>query len=204
MWTDFLDKITARRQHSPDVLLRLNPRLADLPLPIQRYDDPFLPFGKAIINATRQHVCGYMLDMAAYLALGAAGMVALERTIGVIGLDIPKILHGPFAGQDFSPAFERTAFDIDAVTLVDAGDLAHYLTNAPGAAFVVEDDMSMVAPERGGLLLPNADKQISNRLVFRDRNADVITLRITGDDVLYAGRGDNFVESTVKALESYT
>ena len=74
MWTDFVQRLTnARTRNQSDVVLMLNPRVDRLPLPIQRYDDPFFPFGKEIVRATHQSVCAYVFDLASYLALGAAG-----------------------------------------------------------------------------------------------------------------------------------
>ena len=99
----------AQAARDSDLALMLSPRLAQMPLPMQRYDDPFLPFGKAIIDATRDLVCAYVFDLAAYLALGAAGAVALERTIAYAGTDdaTVTILHAPFVGAAYVDAADR-------------------------------------------------------------------------------------------------
>src|SRR4051812_25649910 len=95
----------------------MSPRLTKMPLPMQRYDDPFLPFGKAIIAATQDLVCAYVFDLAAYLAIGAAGAVALERTIAFVGENNLTVLHAWFADSGYISAAE--AFGVDAVTLAD-------------------------------------------------------------------------------------
>lgn len=199
MWADFVNKLSRRQEatHS-DVLLMLNPRLTALPLPIQRYDDPFLPFAKAVIDVSRDLVCGYVLDFASYLALGAAGARALERTVGYIGLETPKILHGPFVGSGYSAMADRTAFDVDALTLADAQDLPHYLENPPYAAFVVSNRPADTtdAAERGGFLW-----SASRLFTLRGADGGVLQLHLTDDRVLYAGKSDDFAAQVRSALE---
>ncbi len=162
-----------------DRLLYLRPVLTQMPLPIQRYDDPFLPFSKAIINATCDLVCGYLFDFAAYLTLGAAGAVALERAIAYAGADSATItiLHAPLWGVDFARAMGETAFNVDAVTLVRAEDTTAYAAEGVGALLVDAVDFA------GGAM----------------RHAD-LTLRLIGDVVVYAGRGDDFAEQARAAL----
>src|SRR5215470_3431767 len=101
----FKDIVQAARERSNSRLaIGLAPTLEKLPLSIHRYDDPFLPYGKSIIDATHDLVCGYVFHLAAYLALGAAGAVALERTIAYVPAPLVKILHGPFASPDYARA----------------------------------------------------------------------------------------------------
>lgn len=160
-------------------LLYLRPQLTKMPLPIQRYDDPFLPFGKAIINATRDLVCGYMFDFAAYLTLGAAGAVALERTIAYAGADgeTITILHAPFWGGAFARATGENAFNVDAVTLIDNADSSEYA--AEGVATI-----------------PTADDSFdAGTLTYGSYN-----LRLMGDSVVYAGRGDDFADRVREAV----
>src|SRR5512140_1136609 len=87
------------RNHSA-LVIGLAPALNRLPYPIQRYDEPLLPFGKAIIETTADLVCGYVFHLSAYLALGAAGAVALERSIAYTPGHVIRILHGPFASGE--------------------------------------------------------------------------------------------------------
>jgi hypothetical protein len=114
----------AQKHDSCTLAIGLAPSLKNLPYSIQSYDDPFLPLGKAIIDATHDLVCAYVFDLAAYLALGAAGAVALERTIAYVPGSVVKILHGPFATGDYAQAAFEDAFNVDAVTLIPTLDRA--------------------------------------------------------------------------------
>lgn len=170
---DFVTKLdAAQRTRASSVALLLSPRMDRLPLPIQRYDDPFLPLSRAIIEATEDIVCSYVFDFAAYMALAAAGARALERAIGLVSQDTVKILHGPFVGTAYSAMVERTAFDVDAVTVYQADDVAYYQSHAPFAAI-----------------------QCGPRVAGRELSiSDGLSLYITDEDVMLAGRGDDFAE----------
>jgi hypothetical protein len=100
----------------PLLAVLLAPVVSLLPLAIQRYDDPFLPFGKAVVQATRDIAQIYAFDLAAYLALGGAGAVALERTIRFVDENNLTIIHGPFNRQAFSGLTDIMSFGADAVT----------------------------------------------------------------------------------------
>ena len=115
----------------------LIPRLTKMPLPIQRYDDPFLPFGKAIIDATRDLVCAYVFDLAAYLALGAAGAVALERTIAYVGDDDVTVLHLHVPHSREAMSKRRPWLRVDAVTLADERDVDAYRAAGIGRYCIV-------------------------------------------------------------------
>lgn len=95
----------------------LAPHMLVLPHFIQRYDDPFLPYGKAIINATHALTCIYMFDLAAYLTLGAAGAIALERTLRYAEGEGITVVHGPFASLHYASILEETGFGAHAVTI---------------------------------------------------------------------------------------
>ncbi len=106
---------------------------------MQRFDEPFLPFGKAVIATTADLVCAYVFHLASYLALGAAGAVALERTIAYVPSGVIKILHGPSATADYVLAITETAFDVHAVTLVstvESATIAAYVQRADQGVFV--------------------------------------------------------------------
>ncbi|MCA9895448.1 MAG: hypothetical protein KC615_20830 [Anaerolineae bacterium] len=167
-----------QNERDTKIALFLNPRMTALPLPIQRYDDPFLPYCRAVVEATSDLVCAYVLDFASFMALSAPGARSLERIIGIIGQDTLKILHGPFVGTAFSPMLERTAFDVDAVTLYRAEDVPYYCSNAPYAAF-------------------QADTGISGQTVSFTPD---LALHVTDDGVLLAGLGDDFAEQIRAAL----
>jgi hypothetical protein len=100
MATSFIEKLQAfRNVRQTDIGLFLAPRLSIMPLPIQRYDDPFFPFGWAIIDAPRDLVCMYMFDLGSYLMPGAASAIALERTIAYVASDAWTILHDHSLGR---------------------------------------------------------------------------------------------------------
>lgn len=199
MWSDFVQKVEAKQaQNESDVALFLNPMLAQLPLPIQRYDDPFFPFGKALINRTQDIVCAYVFDLASYLALGAAGAVALERTIRYVDPAMPTILHGPFTGKGYGAMADKTGFGVDAITITDTQDLDTYLDHPPYAAFVLsnrEVDLTSAA-ERGGYYW-----HLSRMFTLRGQAQPLLTVQLTTDDVLYAGRGDDFAQQVRGAID---
>jgi len=55
---------------------------------------PFLDFNKSIIDATKDLVCAYKLNMAFYEVLGKDGIDLIEKTIDFIPKDIIVILDG--------------------------------------------------------------------------------------------------------------
>ncbi len=196
MAISFVEKFAAiQKARQSDLILYLSPRLPRLPLPIQRYDDPFLPFGKAIIRATQDIVCGYMFNLAAYLTLGAAGIIALERTLPYVDSNSIRILHGPFAGTDYAAAAFEGNFDLDAVTLVSDSDLPTYTSQPRRGAFVMKrgtpinnGDYGIYWENAGLFTLPNETGQR-------------VKMRLAGETVLYTGRGDDFAEQARAALE---
>ncbi len=116
-----IDKLQAAQQHNrSSICLALNVRIDKLPLPMARIDDPMFPFARSIIDATKDLVCAYSIDLAYYLSEAAAGMIALERITRYIPDNIPIILDTKFgelgdsANRSARGAFE--AFKADAVT----------------------------------------------------------------------------------------
>lgn len=182
--------------------LWLGPRLLQMPLPMQKYDDPFLPFGKAIIDATQSITCAYIFDLAAYLALGAAGAIALERTIGYARAsgDALAVLHGPFATPDYADAVSAGGFHVDAVTVVDERQLEVY-GRLPGmGVFVVREGESPIIiplPGDAGAYWPDA-----GLLTLLAPSGRRLELRVAGSRVLYAGRGEDFAGRVREALEA--
>jgi orotidine-5'-phosphate decarboxylase len=88
---------------------------------VSRWDEPLLPFNKAIIEATADLVCAYKPNLGFYLQWGAAGMIALERTIAFIPDHIPVVLDcktgdiGHTQGAWGMGLFEH--WNVDAVTV---------------------------------------------------------------------------------------
>jgi hypothetical protein len=179
-----------------DVALLLAPRLAMLPHPMARFDDPFLPFGKALIDATQNSVCAYAFDFAAYLAIGAAGAVALERTLAYVPDHVVKILHAPFASIHYAQAASDNAFNVDAVTVTDLQYMQTYLQIPHMGAFVVIGGQSK-------------DYEIAGNVYWIDEglftfvvgSKAILKIRLASEDALYASRGDDFAEQTRAAVE---
>jgi hypothetical protein len=115
---NFRELVEAAQERNRSTLaIGLAPTLNKLPYEIQRFDEPFLPYGKAVIDATADLACAYVFHLGAYLALGAAGAVALERTIAYVPTGVVKILHGPFANSEYVRATFEEGFGADAVTI---------------------------------------------------------------------------------------
>lgn len=185
-----------QRERQTNLALLIAPRLVKLSPVIQRYDDPFLPFAKTIINATRQQVCAYVFDLAAYLSIGAAGAVALERTIAYVKSDTLTILHGPFTGVSYASLMDETAFNADAVTLVHRHDVPAYVTREERAAFALMSGQ----PQRSEMSYTGVYWQDAALLTLPSADG-ILQIRLAGDDVLYASMSDDFAERTSAALE---
>lgn len=167
--------------------LRIAPRIEGLPLPIQAYDDPFLPFSKAIINATRDLVSVYIFDLAAYLALGAAGAIALERAIRYAKGDALTILHGPFADTRYDLLLDERAFAADAIT--------------------VTDEVGRQYNEHSFFVCRAGEAQLTNESTYWI-DQSLITMAsshitVAGEQVLYTDLGEHFAMRVREALEQF-
>jgi hypothetical protein len=176
----FADKLgRIQPERGSNLALRIAPRLPRLPLPVQRYDDPFLPFGKAVIQATRDLVCAYVFDFPAYLAIGAAGAIALERTIAYAGRDVITVLDGSFGTPDYLMLMDETAFNADAITTINS-------------------DFPIVRTDRAVFLVGNSEDNRVGTLVYDKPKGLLILqdtcLRVVGEDVLYISAGNDFEE----------
>lgn len=190
MWGTFTRRLVQSQElHRSSLVLLISPRVANLPLPIQRFDDPFFPYSKALINASKDLVCAYMFDFAAFLAYGAPGAVALERAIGYVPEDYIRILHGDFGGRAYHVITDKIAFTVDALTIAHQRDLKHYLSVSPYAAFVVHHAENPLDPplQRGGLYRP--DKQV---LKVIEQGNTLLSLKVVGQEIV--GRGEDFAD----------
>lgn len=89
----YLEKLHAVQERNNSWLcIGLDPDLSHLRVDALRWDEPILPFNKGIIDATADLVCAYKPNLGFYLQWGAAGVIALERTIAYIPKHIPIIL----------------------------------------------------------------------------------------------------------------
>ena len=150
----YREKLLAAQQRSNSWLcVGLDPQPEKLALALWNYDDPVLLFNRRIIDATKDLVCAYKPNLGFYSQWGAAGMIALERTIAYIPNDIPVILDCKIGDIGHTQgAWGRGLYDewqVDAITvnpyvgeaavaplLADRPDRAVYLlarTSNPGA-----------------------------------------------------------------------
>lgn len=118
----YLEKLKrAQEQHNSWLCIGLDPQPERLPLPMLAWDEPVLPFNKALIDATHDLVCAYKPNLGFYLQWGAAGIIALERTIAYIPRHIPIILDCKTGDIGHTQAaWARGLFDlwqVDAVTV---------------------------------------------------------------------------------------
>lgn len=118
----YLEKLKAIQDRNQSWLcVGLDPDPARLPLPAANWDEPILPFNKAIIEATADLVCAFKPNLGFYLQWGAAGVIALERTIAFIPDHIPVILDcktgdiGHTQGAWAAGLFDM--WQVDAVTV---------------------------------------------------------------------------------------
>ena len=90
----YLERLQAIQEKNRSWLcVGLDPDPALLPpYLVAKFDEPVLPFMKAIIDETVDLVCAYKPNLGFYLQWGAAGIIALERTIKYIPPEIPVIL----------------------------------------------------------------------------------------------------------------
>jgi orotidine-5'-phosphate decarboxylase len=141
----FVDKLkTAQEANDSWVCVGLDPVLERMPAPVLKQDEPFLPFLKAVVDATADVVCAFKPNLGFFLAPGAAGVIALERIIAYIPDDIPVILDAKFNDIGHTAqAYARGAFEalgVDAVTVnpyLGQDGIAPFLSAAGKAAFVL-------------------------------------------------------------------
>ena len=88
----YLDKLLAAQEANCSWLcIGLDPQPEFMPVEAVKWDEPVLPFNRRIIEATADLVCAYKPNLGFYLQWGAAGVIALERTIAYIPDHIPVI-----------------------------------------------------------------------------------------------------------------
>jgi hypothetical protein len=136
-WDKFCQSVSKNIEKRPSPkAIWLKPSLDRIPLPIQRFDEPFLPLSKAIVKATKDYVAIYIFDLASYISIGAAGIVALERAIAYTNQEAVTVLHGPFSGKNYGVLGEDISLNVDALTVTSHEDLNYYTTNPPYGAFL--------------------------------------------------------------------
>jgi orotidine-5'-phosphate decarboxylase len=89
----YLQKLKAAQDRNNSWLcIGLDPQPNRMPAPALKWDEPVLPFNRAIIEATADLVCAYKPNLGFYLQWGAAGIIALERTVASIPNHLPIII----------------------------------------------------------------------------------------------------------------
>lgn len=87
----------------------------------EKNQDPFFDFNKSIIDATKNLVCAYKLNMAFYEVLGKEGFNLLEKTINYLPKEIVVILDGKRNDiGNTAKKYAKSLFEIynaDAVTV---------------------------------------------------------------------------------------
>lgn len=195
----FRDLLQVACERSQSALaIGIVPRVDQLPALIQRYDDPFFPLGRTIIDATSDLAAAYVFHLGAYLATGAAGAIALERTIAYAPKDVIKIIHAPFVSPDFVRAVYEDAFGANAVTLAthEPAVVSAYVRDPMHGAFVTE---------QGDMQLEQLNADYSDQIgsyrsigighnLLQLQGADPLNLQWYWGDQLYTSRGEDFAE----------
>jgi orotidine-5'-phosphate decarboxylase len=118
----YLEKLVAAQELNNSWLcVGLDPQPDKLPVQALKWDEPLLPFNQAIIEATADLVCAYKPNLGFYLQWGAAGIIALERTIAYIPDHLPVIVDCKTGDIGHTQAAWAAGlfdlWDVDAVTV---------------------------------------------------------------------------------------
>lgn len=118
----YLEKLRAAQDRNHSWLcIGLDPQPELMPVEALKWDEPVLPFNRQIIEATSDLVCAYKPNLGFYLQWGAAGVIALERTLAIIPDHIPVILDAKIGDIGHTQAaWGRGLFEewgVDAVTV---------------------------------------------------------------------------------------
>ena len=119
---NYLEKLyTIQEKNESWLCVGLDPDPQMLRVDVLKWDEPVLPFNKAIIDATADLVCAYKPNLGFYLQWGAAGIIALERTIAYIPAEIPVIVDCKTGDIGHTQAAWAVGlfdeWDVDAVTV---------------------------------------------------------------------------------------
>ena len=168
-------------------LIPLAPRVIALPAPIQKFDDPFLPYCRTVFAATLDLVAGYIFDLAAFLALGAAGAIALERACAILAAtpEALCVVHGPFARAEYASFVGEGGLCADGATVTSADVKSAFLSEGVAA-----------------LVTPSPDDDIGDSLDFELGRATVAgtTFRVADPGYLERFMRDNFADALRAAV----
>lgn len=118
----FIDKIKRAREKSNSLLcIGLDTDWRKVPDFMHVHENPVLEFNRQIIDATKDLVCAYKLNMAYYEAYGEMGIPAVHRTLSRIPNDIVTvgdIKRGDIGATSDQYAFTyQEYFGFDAITI---------------------------------------------------------------------------------------
>ncbi|KXK54168.1 MAG: hypothetical protein UZ13_00434 [Chloroflexi bacterium OLB13] len=173
-----IHSIAAQGKH---LALYVSPRFDFLPIEAQRYDEPLLPYGRLILDATEPYLGAIVFDLAAYAQFGAAGTVALERSIRLFSETTLTIIDGPLVDPAYAAVLDDLSFGPDAITIT--GDL--WDTLVPNARMIVTTGRGFRGVERCDLNIGDA------------------TFKLAGSALLEAARSLDFRESLGTAAAAF-
>jgi orotidine-5'-phosphate decarboxylase len=148
MAATFHDRLTGAMHANNSLLcVGLDPDLSRFPAALRDNPDAteaIVAFNAGVIQATRDLVCAYKPNLGFYLAHGAAGIAALERTRQLIPPEIPVILDAKTGDIGSTAEAYATGFfdtwDVDAVTVnpyLGEDSLAPFLRRADRGVIVI-------------------------------------------------------------------
>jgi orotidine-5'-phosphate decarboxylase len=112
--------LRAQQTNNSWLCVGLDPVAARLPAAARSSADPFLAFGRTIVESTSDIASAYKPNLGFWLAEGVAGLEALQQLIDEIPDGLPVILDGKFNDVGHTAeAYAEAAFErlgVDAVT----------------------------------------------------------------------------------------
>ncbi len=144
----FGERLAARmRERDSLVCVGLDPDPVRFPAPVRAIDDPeeaIVAFAAGIVEATADLACAFKPNLGFFLAHGASGIRALERTRALIPAEVPVILDAKIGDiGSTAAAYARGVFDewdFDAVTLnpyLGEDALAPFIDRPGRGAFIL-------------------------------------------------------------------
>lgn len=179
-------------------MLFIRPQMDKLPISIQRFDDPFFPFTRSIVDATQEAVCGYIFDLSGYLSIGAAGAVALERSIAYVQATktLLTILHSPIWGSGFATGMSKLGFDVDGVTLLRSEDAQAYMNVGVQPLIQVSSNLA----NGHSSWSPSETYGVDSIWTVSATKHEFIS--VFSEKTLYRSRGDDFAKVTADGIWS--
>jgi len=186
----FIEKWHTATQHG-SLAIGIAPKVEYIAYEIMRHDAPFFPFSKAVIEATKDFAGAYVFDMATFLAQGAAGAIALERSISLVPEPAIKILHIPVATPDYFKAVFTEGLFVDAITLA---------TTAPIVidTYTAKETYGAFVPEPVATNKPNLGHYTMEQFTLNNQS-----LRWVIEPVIYASGKSDFKNAMYSAAQSF-